>query len=277
MNDHSLHDLAELSEQLDGRLPEPRRLEVVERLRQCVHCRDAQASLLWAKGQARKLADADAPAGLEAMVQAGLRSAGARLDEARLPIPARAARWRHRLPALAAAATLVVGLAFVLCATRPPFSDLAARGLGGGRPLARGGAARAGGRGVRPRRLEAFLADQRLGFEARVLDLGMMGFALRGGSAGLLAGHRSALMIYRETATGREVLCRMLREGLTALPPPHETRQHNGIPFQIYHLGEVTVVFWPEGRVLCALAGRGEPEALVQLAFGKAMKATARD
>jgi len=254
VSDHLRHDLDELSEHLDGRLPEPRRREVLERLSECAECRDAHATLLWAKSQARKLAAVDAPAGLEAEIQARLR--------------------RRRLPALAAAAALVVGLAFVYSRLSPPppislpeavAQDVRSRAAGELELAVESSDAR---------RLEAFLADQRLGFEARVLDLGMMGFALRGGSAGPLAGRPSALMVYRETATGLEVLCRMLLGRLAALPPPDETRQHDGIPFQVYHLGDVTVVFWPEGRVLCALAGRGEPEALIQLAFAKAMKAS---
>ena len=277
MSDHSRHDLDELSEYLDGRLTEPRRREVVERLRGCAQCRDAEASLLWAKGQARRLAGADVPAGLEAVVQARLRLPTSSAEEGAVPASARATRRRYQLTVLAAAAVLFVGLAFVLwrLGLPPPISLPEA--------VADDVRSRAAGELVLAveasdaRRLETFLADQRLGFETRVLDLGMMGFALRGGSAGLLAGRPSALMVYRETATGHEVLCRMLSEGLAALPPPEETRQHDGIPFQVYHLGEVTVVFWPEGRVLCALAGRGEPEALIQLAFAKAMKASRGD
>jgi len=276
VSDHSRHDLDELSEHLDGRLPESRRREVLKRLGECAQCRDAHASLLWAKSQARKLAGADAPAGLEAVVQAGLRLPTTGGEDAAMPTPARAVPWRHKLPFLAAAAALVVGLASVLLrlGLHPPTSlpeavaeDVRSRAAGELELAVESSDAR---------RLEAFLADHRFGFETRVLDLGMMGFVLRGGSAGPLAGRPSALMVYRETATGHEVLCRMLRERLAALPPPHETRQHDGIPFQVYHLGDETVVFWPEGPVLCALAGRGEPEALVQLAFGKAMKASRR-
>lgn len=277
MSEHSRHDLDELSEHLDGRLPEARLRAVEERLRLCSECRTAQASLLWSKGQARRLRGADTPDGLEGALQAALRRPARGAEKAAPPTPAGSSRWRHRLPALARAAALLVGLSFVFSRLGPPrpaslpeavADDVRSRAAG--RLELAVEASDAG-------RLEAFLADRRLGFETRVLDLGMMGFALRGGNAGLLAGRPSALMVYGETATGHEVLCRMLRAGLAALPPPHEARQHDGIPFQVYHLGDVTVVFWPEGPVLCALAGRGEPEALVELAFGKAMKASLRE
>lgn len=276
MSEHSRHDQDELSEHLDGRLSEERLRAVEERLRLCSECQAAEVSLRWAKSQARRLRGAETPAGLEGALQAALRRPAAGGDQAARPTPGRPPRWR-RPPALAAAAALLVALSFVLLRPGPspaiPLPEAVAdevRSRAAGRLELAVEVSDAG-------RLEAFLADQRLGFQVRVLDLGMMGFALRGGNAGLLAGRPSALMVYRETATGHEVLCRMLREGMAALPPAHEARQHDGIPFQVYRLGDVTVVFWPEGPVLCALAGRGEPEALVQLAFGKAMKASRRD
>jgi anti-sigma factor RsiW len=277
VSDHSRHDLDLLSEHLDGRLPERRRSEVEERLRRCAECRAAQASLQWAREQARRLRGADAPAGLEAALQATLRLPAARGEEAATPAPARSPRWRHHIPTLAAAAALAIGLAFVLSRPAPPPRSSLPEAVAEDVRSRTAGRLELAVEDGDPARLEAYFAAKELGFDHRVLDLGMMGFALQGGNARPLAGRPSALMIYRETATGHEVLCRMLRERLAALPPPHETRQHDGIPFQVYHLGEVTVVFWPEGPVLCALAGRGKPEALVQLAFGKAMKASRRD
>jgi hypothetical protein len=44
-----------------------------------------------------------------------------------------------------------------------------------------------------------------------------------------------------------------------------------GIGFQVYEAERITLVFWLEGEVLCMLAGDGDREALVQLAFAKAM------
>jgi hypothetical protein len=126
-----------------------------------------------------------------------------------------------------------------------------------------------------PARLEAWLDSASLGFPTRVFDLRMMGYELRGGAVDTIAGRASALVVYREVATGREVICRMLLGGQRDLPPPDEAREHDGIRFQVYEAGRITLVFWPEGEVLCMLAGDGDPEALVQLAFAKAMRAQA--
>jgi hypothetical protein len=59
------------------------------------------------------------------------------------------------------------------------------------------------------------------------------------------------------------------------LPAPAETREHDGIPFDIFQVEGPTLVFWPEGDVLCVLVSDGEADALIQLAFAKAMRARA--
>lgn len=269
MSDHTRHDLDELSEYLDGRLSQERSRALEERLRECAECRAARSSLLWGMAQVRRLRDPEGPVDLDAALQAALRR------EAQAGPAGHRRPWsaRRLLPALAAAAVLLIALSYAFRRSGPPGV------LSLPEAVADDVRSRAASRLTLavetsdPQRLEAFLAAERLGFETRVLDLGMMGFALQGGAADPLAGRPSALMVYRETATGYEVLCRMLREGLAALPPPQETREHGGISFQVYRLGTVTIVFWPEGEVLCALAGDGDGEALVQLAFGKAMKA----
>jgi hypothetical protein len=126
-----------------------------------------------------------------------------------------------------------------------------------------------------PARLESWLGSAPLALPTRVFDLRMMGYELRGGGADTLAGRASAVIVYREVATGRAVICRMLRGGLTDLPPPAEMREHDGISFDIYHVEGLTLVFWPEGDVWCVLVSVGEPDALIQLAFAKPMKARA--
>jgi DNA-binding transcriptional ArsR family regulator len=57
------------------------------------------------------------------------------------------------------------------------------------------------------------------------------------------------------------------------LPPPPSERVDDGIAFHVHAREGLTLVFWPEADVLCVLVSDGEPEALLQLAFAKAMKA----
>lgn len=60
---------------------------------------------------------------------------------------------------------------------------------------------------------------------------------------------------------------------LYAVAVRRRRREHDGIPFQIYEAGELTLVFWQEGEVVCVLVGDGPPEAVIALALAKAMKA----
>jgi anti-sigma factor RsiW len=261
--DHAAHDLDELSEALDGRLPEARQRAVMERLRQCSDCQAAYEALAWARTQARRLPASAPPPDLEE----GIRNA---LERDRRIAPIR------RAVGLGLAAALVIGVAVLfarLTPGPPPLPAAAAaelRDLGAGR-------LRLGLETSEAPRLEAFFASADLGFPTRVFDLGMMGYTLRGGTVRELAGRRAAVAVYREAKTGRTVLCLMLRGSVTELPAPDATREHAGLRFQVYRAQGVTLVFWPEGEVLCALVGDGDPEALVQLAFAKAMGARPRE
>jgi anti-sigma factor RsiW len=260
--DHATHELDELSAALDGRLPAERQAAVLERVRSCRECRAAHQALAWTRGQLGRLPAVASPPALEDEVRRTLDRAD------RGPAPA----WSRRAVRLSLAAALVLSLAAVLArlsSLPPPLP----------RAVAEDFRTRAAGRATLavettdPARLEAWLASASLGIPTRVLDLRMMGFELRGGEAHTIAGRPSAVVVYREVATGREVICRMMAGGLTDLPPPDAKREHDGIPFHVYEVEGVTVVFWPEGEVLCLLVGAGDPEALVQLAFAKAMKA----
>lgn len=62
----------------------------------------------------------------------------------------------------------------------------------------------------------------------------------------------------------------MYRGSTADLPPGGERREHGGFTFHVYRRGGSTVVFWQEGEVVCALAGAGDREALVALAYEKA-------
>lgn len=126
-----------------------------------------------------------------------------------------------------------------------------------------------------PAVLEAHLAAQGLGFPARVFDLTMMKQRLLGGGVGDVGGRRAAWFAYRGE-DGALVVCQMYLGSLAELPEPRRRREHAGIPFQIYEAGELTLVFWPEGEVVCVLVGDGPPEAVIALALAKAMKAGVR-
>jgi anti-sigma factor RsiW len=125
-----------------------------------------------------------------------------------------------------------------------------------------------------PAALEGYLAGEDVGFRPRVFDLAMMKQHLLGGSAREMGGRHAALFAYRGE-DGSLVVCQMYRGGLADLPGPTRRREHNGIPFQIYDAGELTIVFWPEGDVVCVLVGDGPPDAVVALAFAKAMRGSA--
>jgi hypothetical protein len=66
--------------------------------------------------------------------------------------------------------------------------------------------------------IEAWFRQSRLGFETRVLDLGMMGFEPVGGRVPDLAGRTSALYTYRGPA-GEALVCQMYEGRTDALPP----------------------------------------------------------
>ena len=111
-----------------------------------------------------------------------------------------------------------------------------------------------------------------LPFATRVFDLRMMGHALAGGRVHRLGSVPSALFVYRG-AQGDLVVCQMYEGRLEALRPASEERTHNGVRFRVYREGDLTLVFWQEGNVICVLAAAGDPESAVQLAFAKAAKA----
>jgi len=105
----------------------------------------------------------------------------------------------------------------------------------------------------------------------RVYDFGMMGYTLVGVRTAMLDGQPTALAAYR-SEQGQPLLCEMYAGQVEALPPPAERRTHNEIDFYVYREGDVTVVFWQEGTIVCVLSGTGDPEAIIALAFAKAIK-----
>jgi anti-sigma factor RsiW len=111
-----------------------------------------------------------------------------------------------------------------------------------------------------------------IAFPVRVLDLSAMGLDVVGGDAMTIAGVPMARSVY-QGPDGR-LVCWMMRLRMEALPEDFESRTHRDIEFRIYRRGSETLVFWEEGPVLCGLVAAGDPEAVIGLAFAKAMAST---
>ena len=265
--DHAAHELDALSEALDGRLTGAPLEATLARVRSCPECRAAYEAMAWTRKQVARLTAVDFPAELEAHIRGGLDRESAR--------PAQVVRAR-RAVGVALAAVLVLSLAAVVARQWSRAPGLVAAVAADYRERASGQLVLALETSD-PARLESRLAAAPLGFPPRVYDLRMMGYELRGGVARIVSGRARAVIVYREVATGRELFCEMVVGRLSDLPAPDSVREHDEIQFQVHAVGDVTLVIWPEGDVLCVLAGAGDPEALVQLAFAKAMKARPRE
>lgn len=267
MSDARGHLGDELHEALDGRLSANERQAVEMHLTACSVCRARFDALAAAKAATAGLRDESLPADLRAsLLDAVRRESLSPPDEAKAwRGPARAPAWSW---GLAAAALLALAI-FVMW----PRS-------GGGAIVA---AAAADYRAYRAGQLaleaqtasvadvEEFFRRADPGFQVRVFDLAMMRFAIEGGRVHRLGGRLSVLFVYRGPSDER-IVCQMY-QGLTDdLPEPTTRRSHDGIAFQVYDRNGLTLVFWQEGDVVCVLVGEGPAEAIVQLAFAKAMK-----
>ncbi len=249
------HYRDELQELLDRRLDAEREREVRSHLDGCPECRRELENLGWVKRTTAAAPEAPLPPDLEAIIRGRLAS------EER-------AHRRPRRVFLAAAASLVVGgaAAWWFRRSREPLPAVVARDY----RLFRSGDLPLEVLSARAEKVEALFRERGIPFRTRVLDLAMMNYELLGGRSHRLGGRPSALFVYRGRGD-QTLVCQMYEGRLDALPPPDEIREHRGFRFQIYRQGPITLVFWPEGEVVCVLAGDfGEPE-IVALAFEKAM------
>ena len=252
----------ELQDLLDGKLPDARRAEVAAHVASCARCARELASLEFAKQHAPTLyAAAPLPDGLAARVRASLDAEDRRVQPA---------RWTRRAwigGALAAAAAIVV---FVRTRHRATIPELVAADF-----LAYdSGTALLAVESADPKVVEAFFAANGAAFRTRVLDLGMMQYRLVGGRVHQLDGRTCAEFAYRGPGNVA-LVCQMYEGRVADLPAAAEQREHGGIDFYVHHFQGVTAVFWAEGGVVCVLAATLPSEDVVQLAFAKAMKATA--
>lgn len=267
----SAHPHEELQDLLDGRASGA----VAERIRvhldACEVCRAEWARLERARNAAALLqVEREVPDALATAIRQALDAEDARAQTAAAPPVAAPAQGGWRWWAMAAAALVF----FVYWATgggEPSVPQLAARDFDAvvttaALPLER--------RSNDASDLQAFFADpagSTAGLRVRVIDLGMMGFALEGARRHAIGDTPSALYVYRGPQDAR-IMCQMFEGQLDALPPTSDVREHNGFRFQVYREGELSIVFWQEGDIVCVLVSRLPVEDLVQLAFAKAMQ-----
>ncbi|MGH9162105.1 MAG: anti-sigma factor family protein [Vicinamibacteraceae bacterium] len=265
MSDEMRHPFEDIQALVDGRLDAAQEAVVRAHVTTCVQCRDELERLRWVKATLRRVGGSQSvPADLVQSVQAALDRADTGRTDAR--------RWRRwqlsPLGLASAAAGLVVVATLAVLWLRGPSgvpvtvaADFAAARRGTLTLQHTTGDAVA---------LERYFRER--GVAYRVIDLAMMQYSLVGGRVQDVAGHPATVAVYRGPR-GELVLCEMY-QGRLPVERPVEVRTHEGIEFSVYRVGETTVVVWPEGKVTCILVSDIDPEALIQLAFDKAMLAT---
>ncbi len=266
MTDTVNHLGATLQDFLDGRLDDTRQAEVRAHLDGCPQCRSKLAALRWVRDVALKqLPGEEVPPALADRVAAALDAADGRTR------PATSwTIWRRWWKWATAGAVLAAAAVALLLVSRPRANPVDA--------VARDFAEYANGNLALALRtsdgtaVESLYARGRINFRTRVFDLGMMQYRLVGGRIHQLRGRPSALFAYRGPE-GRDLVCQMYEGRLAELPRSDDVREHDGITFQVYHAGKLTLVFWQEGAVVCVLASNADSEAVIQLAYAKAAKA----
>jgi anti-sigma factor RsiW len=122
---------------------------------------------------------------------------------------------------------------------------------------------------VVPEELLRFFREERVPFATPVFLFDGMGYRLAGGSVIRDDGRVRALFAY-EGVDGGRMLCEMY-DGTTAeLTDPTEVRTLDDIDFYVYRLGDLTLVFWQDGPVVCVLIADGDPEQVIIFAHAKA-------
>jgi anti-sigma factor RsiW len=258
MTDNASHLGATLQDFLDGRLNAARQAEVRAHLDGCAQCHGELEALRWVRDVAvKQLPSEEVPPALAARVAAALDAAPRTVGRP----------WRR----LTGAGALLAAAAVALLLLLSPPRDLA-------NAVARDYAAYSAGSlalGLRSSdgaAVESLFARGGIAFRTSVFDLGMMQYRLVGGRVHRLRGRPSALFVYRGPE-GRVLMCQMYEGLLADLPRTEDVREHNGVTFQVYRAGALTLVFWQEGGVVCVLASDAESEAVIQLAYAKAVKA----
>jgi hypothetical protein len=115
----------------------------------------------------------------------------------------------------------------------------------------------------------AYYRDRGVRFRTPVFLFDAMGYRLTGGSVVGPAGRVRAMFAYESVGSDR-MICQMYDGTTDALTDPAEVRTLDGIDFFVYRLGEVTLVFWQDGDVVCVLVADGDSEQAIVFARAKA-------
>lgn len=265
------HPTDALQDAIDGRLNATERAALDAHLSVCQACRRELEALSWVKRQIADPARTGVP--IPADLEAGILRALDAEDRAMTPPRPSGATTRRGVPrrawiGWAAVAAAVVALVWV--GSRPSGPSVPTQVAADFRTYLSGSFA-LDLQTSDPETLQARLQAAGLSFPIRVFDFGMMDYRLAGGGVHRVAGRPSALFAYEGSGTLR-LLCQMYDGTVVDLPPPAERRTNNGIEFLMYREGDVTVVFWQEGSVVCVLAANGDAGAAIKLAYAKAVR-----
>jgi anti-sigma factor RsiW len=261
-----LHDL------LDRRLDAAAQARAEAHLAGCAECRRELEALRVAK-------DALAGRGNAIPLPPELASAVSRAldgEGAAGPAPAPNRRPLFLRPALVVSFLVLLALGFATVLWRARYAPDVASTVGTAYADYRAGRLPLELRTTDTAEMERFFSAHGVPFPTHVYDLGMMGFRLVGGRVHVLDARTSALFAY-QGADGAALLCDMYLGRLEELPDPVETREHDGIRFDVHRKDGMTMVFWEEGDVICVLVSEMPAEDLIKLAFAKAMKPRAAE
>ena len=263
----SEHPREALQDLLDGRLSVEAARGVQEHLATCGGCQHEWARLESARSAASTLrSDHDVPADLRTAIMNALdaEDAGA--------VPARAVSWNWSWVTAGAAAAIALVAVLVWLGGQGRPGDAAPRQAASDfQAVVDSGSLALEMRTAQASELEAFFAGTPTLPRVRVIDLAMMGFTLEGGRRHTLGNAPSALYAYR-TLAGERIVCQMYEGRLEGLPPTADVRENNGFTFRVYRDGDLSMVFWQEGNLVCVLVSRLPADEVVKLAFAKAMR-----
>lgn len=261
------HFQEELQDLLDQRLDAAANGKVEAHLAICAECQREFAALSWTKTfAAEHFAASAAPKNLEEKIRTALRNEGVSDNRAVI----RPDFWQTNRRAILAwaAAIALAAIGAVTCGYffRPSLPESLARNYRSYEAHAL--VLESETRDVK--QMEIYFDEHDVRFKTRVFDLSMMGYQLTGGTVQRLRGQASALFVYRGPHN-HALLCQMYSGTAENLPAGAVRREHNGIVFYRYQINGLTVVFWPEESVMCALISDIAPEKVVELAFAKAV------